>query len=346
MPTHVRPRHGRHAARWLALALAAPCLGAAGWIAYSALAIPHRLPLPPALPGTRRELRGRVGRLSYYVAGEGPPLLLAHGVHAAASAHDLEPIFAPLSTTHCVYAPDLPGFGFSERGSRRYDVRLYVDAIHDLLGVMAQAHDGAPVDALAAGLTCEVLARAALDQPRRLRTLTMVTPTGLKLRDVRAPGPPGSTQEIAGLEALLEARPWGRALFDLLTSRPALRLARRRGLGFEHIPAGLLQYDYASAHQPEAQRAPYAYLSGRLSSRDIRRVYERLTLPVWVAHGTRGEHADLRGAGALARRANWRFRPFPTGVLPYFEQPQSFLEELETFLSAGAHASAALAVSA
>ena len=39
----------------------------------------------PALSGERFEFASPAGRLSAYIAGQGPPLLLIHSVNAAAS---------------------------------------------------------------------------------------------------------------------------------------------------------------------------------------------------------------------------------------------------------------------
>ena len=86
----------------------------------------------------RREVvDDRTGRLGYYVAGEGPPVLLVHSINAAGSAYEVGPIFGRLSARRRTYAVDLPGFGTSDRSERRYDVRLYADAIHAMLDVIA-----------------------------------------------------------------------------------------------------------------------------------------------------------------------------------------------------------------
>jgi pimeloyl-ACP methyl ester carboxylesterase len=332
MATHHGAR-SRTLRRATALALGIPALAAAAWIAYSAIAIPHRLRLPPAVPGKRRETKGRAGRLSHYVAGQGPPVLLLHSINAAGSAYEVRPIFERLSTQRRVYALDLPGFGFSDRSRRRYDVPLYVDAVHDLLDVIAAEHGQVPVDGLALSLSAEFLARAALERPARLRRLVLVAPTGLTPADSRHVGPPGSTREIPGLEALAGAAPWDRALFDLLSSTASIRFFLERTFGSRRIDTGLLHYDYLTTHQPGAQHAVYAFLSGRLFSRDMRRVYERLTLPIWVAHGHRGDFDNLGGSGWARRRANWSFREFPTGAFPQFEQPREFIRELEAFLA-------------
>ena len=65
----------------------------------------------------------------------------------------------------------------------------------------------------------------------------------------------------------------------------------------------MVEYDWRTARQPGAQHAPFAFLSGRLFSRDIRNVYEDLHLPVYVLHGTKGDFKDFSEAGwAIARK--------------------------------------------
>ncbi|NJK88320.1 MAG: alpha/beta fold hydrolase [Myxococcales bacterium] len=121
--------------------------------------------LPPALDGDRREMTRRAGRLSYYVAGEGPPLLLIHSINAAASAFEMKPVFDRLIASFRVYALDLPGFGFSDRSPRRYDVRLYTDSLHDILELVAsESEPNAAVQAIALSLSSEFLARAATER--------------------------------------------------------------------------------------------------------------------------------------------------------------------------------------
>ena len=46
-------------------------------------------------------------RVRYTTLGEGPPVALVHGVHAAASSFEMRGIFEPLSRQHAVYAVDL-----------------------------------------------------------------------------------------------------------------------------------------------------------------------------------------------------------------------------------------------
>ena len=155
--------------------------------------------LPPALAGEHRQLDGRAGRLGYYVAGNGPPMLLVHSINAAGSAYEVKPIFEHAVAHRRVWACDLPGFGSSDRSDRRYDPALYVAAVHDMLDAIATETGGAPVDGLAVSLGSEFLARAATERPGQIRTLALVTPTGFSRGYEDLHASPGTTREIPGL---------------------------------------------------------------------------------------------------------------------------------------------------
>ena len=290
--------------------------------------------LPPALDGERRELVGRAGRLSYYVAGSGTPLLLIHSINAAGSAYEVRPIFEDQRSRRRVYAVDLPGYGFSDRSPRDYDVRLFVDAVHDMLDAIAAENGEAPVDALAISLSSEFLARAATERPDRPRTLALVTPTGFS-RSYRMLHPNDhATREVPGLYRLFTVPLWTKGFYNLLVSRRSIRYFLERTWGSKEIDEGLLAYDYLTTHQPGARHAPYAFVSGRLFSKDIKGIYQQLVMPVWMPHATRGDFKDFSEAGWVAQRANWLVQPYDAGALPHFERT-SFLADYERFLAAG-----------
>ena len=48
----------------LRTALSVPLAAAVGWIGYSSVAVPHELPLPPAIEAEQRTLGGRAGQLN------------------------------------------------------------------------------------------------------------------------------------------------------------------------------------------------------------------------------------------------------------------------------------------
>lgn len=296
--------------------------------------------LPPAVPGEWRRIDGRAGRLGFYVAGKGPPLLLIHSINAAGSAYEVRPIFERATARRRVFAVDLPGFGTSDRSDRNYDVALYVAAVHDMVDVIGR-ESGEPLDALAISLSSEFLARAAVEAPGRFRKLAFVTPTGFGKAYHLLRKPAGSTREIPGLYRFVRFPLWSQGLYDLLVSRRSIRYFLKRTFGSDEIDEGLLEYDYLTTHQPGAKNAPLAFVSGRLFSADIREVYDRLELPIWVPHATRGDFRDFSDAGWAQAKPNWTFEPFPTGALPHFEQPEAFMASFERFFGVTAAYSSA-----
>ncbi len=290
--------------------------------------------LAPALEAEPLDLHGRSGRLAGYVRGEGDPMLLLHSINAAGSAYEVRPIFEHFAPSRRVFAPDLPGFGRSDRSDRRYDVGLYVDAVHDALDEIEKRCGAGPVDALALSLSAEFVARAARDAPDRFRSLALVTPTGFRSGSQALRGPEGSNREVPLLHGLLTLPPWRDGLYGLLTRPGTIRYFLRRTWGSSDIDEGLARYDELTTRQPGACHAPYAFLCGRLFSRDIRDVYEALTLPVWLAHGTRGDFKDFSEADWTRRAANWTVQAFESGALPHFEVPERFFPGYERFLAA------------
>ena len=90
--------------------------------------------LPPTLPGSMHDWTWRGWRVRSTTLGDGPPIVLVHGAHAAASSFEMRGIFEPLSQRHTVYAIDLLGFGKSERPKAPYSGRLYAELLTAFLG--------------------------------------------------------------------------------------------------------------------------------------------------------------------------------------------------------------------
>lgn len=299
----------------------------------------HQL-LPPAVPGERKAIASAAGTVSYYRSGNGSdaqaadgiPLLLVHSINAAGSVYEVKPVYDHYRQHRPVYALDLPGFGFSERSDRVYAARLMTDAIHALVDTIRQAHGGKPIDALALSLSSEFLARAVSEQPEKFRSAALISATGF---DKNAPhcAPLGTTRAKPWLYRFLKFPLWSRALFKALTGRPSIRYFLERTWGSKNIDEGLLQYDYITTHQPGARFAPFYFVSGYLFSRDITRIYEQLNLPVWLAHGDRGDFQDYSYAAEFEERPNWTVTEFATGALPFFELPQDFFREYDRFLA-------------
>jgi pimeloyl-ACP methyl ester carboxylesterase len=289
--------------------------------------------LLPAVKGDHFTLDVGSARVNVYVAGEGEPLLLLHSINAAASAYEVKPIFDTLQQDHTVYALDLPGFGTSSRGDIDYSVTLYVETILAAVRLISRRHDGMPVDVLALSLTSEFLARAALRHPASFRSLMMITPTGFEKGARNRRGPAGSTREIAALKGTMAIGPIRNALFGLLVSRPSVSFFLKRTFATSKVDPELVDYAYRSAHQPGAAHAPAAFISGRLFSNDIRDVYEELSLPVWLAYGTKGAFSDFSESEWVRTCANWVEDSFETGAFPHYQDRPAFLAAMRRFLA-------------
>ncbi len=293
----------------------------------------HRLNLPAALPGERRSIATKAGQLSYYVPVQGgslEPLLLVHSINAAGSAYEVRPLYEYYRRSRTVYAVDLPGFGFSERGKRDYTPRLMTDAIHAMMSEIQRIHGVAALDVLALSLSAEFLARAALENPGAFRSIALVSPTGFN-RSTPEQAPAGTTRAMPKFRRFLSLT--GRLVYDLLTTKPSIRYFLRKTWGAKEIDEGLLDYDYLTTHQPGAHYAPYAFVSGYLFSLDIQSLYRSIELPVWMAHGVRGDFQDYSKASSFVSRPNWIVQVFQTGALPHFESLSEVTRAYDDFLA-------------
>lgn len=293
--------------------------------------------LAPACPGDRRDITGPFGRLTLYSAGVpgATPLVLVHSVNAAASAFEVRPVYEAFARTRPVVAPDLPGFGLSERSDREYSVRLMTDAVHATVDAVRAAHGGVPVDALAVSLGCEFLARAAVERPEAYRRLALVSPTGFQ-RGARADGAPGGHRGVGWLRRMVAPAAVGETIFRNLTRPGVIRYFLRRTFGHEAIDEGLWAYDCATTRVAGARFAPLAFVSGYLFSTDAQALYRRLTQPVWMCHGVRGDFTDYGSKIEFTGRSHWRCTEYDSGALPHFELREDFLRDCRAFFDAGA----------
>jgi pimeloyl-ACP methyl ester carboxylesterase len=297
-----------------------------GWIAYSRTKIRHDLPLTAALDGELRTYdSAAAGLLAYYVGGPAnpksklPPVLLIHSVNAAASSFEMRPLFERLIRTRRVYALELPGFGFSERVDRVYTPELMRDAI---LAMINGPLKGGPVDAVALSLGGEFLALAAESQPRAFRRLAFLSPTGFGRRAQ-------SLRPNAGLLRFLRAPAWRRELFDLLTTRLSIGFFTRQSAK-KPLPADFSDYAYETAHQPEAENAPYSFVSANLFTPNILDTYRDLKQPSLLIHG-QDRFADFDHLEQVLTNPAWSVLPFDgAGALVHWDFPELVHREIET----------------
>ncbi len=298
--------------------------------------------MPPPLAAPRVELAdARVGRIICY--GDGPaaptdqrPLLLIHSVNAAATAYEMKPLFEHYRQLRPVYALDLPGFGLSDRADRIYTPRVMTDAILLAVHDIRRRHSDVTIDAIALSLGCEFAARAGTEAPNLFRSLALISPTGLDRRAeaaAKSAGNRDTTRAMPWVRSILNVPLWKHGFFTLLTSRASIRFFLRKTFGRKDIDEGLLDYDYITTHQPGAENAPYSFVSGYLFSANALKLYQALSMPVWMVHGVRGDFVDYQGKHAVEGLPNWRIEVMQTGAMPHFEQLDKVVASYDDFLT-------------
>jgi pimeloyl-ACP methyl ester carboxylesterase len=283
--------------------------------------------LTAALAADRKYFATRHGtRIAYYsdLNSSGRPLILVHSINAAPSAIEMKPLFDHYRSSRPVYAPELPGFGASERNNQVYNPTFYAECLCDFIADI----DDADVDVIALSLSCEFVARATNLAPDKFHSLTFVSPTGLGKRQ-----PPGDSTSRKVQSVL--GKPWlGSSLFRLLTSRPSIRYFLNQSF-VNKAPDELVDYAYQTSHQPNAQYAPFAFLSGSLFTQNATAsLYNTLSIPVLVLYD-QDIHVSFDHLPELTKsRSNWQAaRIKPSRGLPHFEDLESVTRELDQFWS-------------
>lgn len=207
--------------------------------------------LPPTLPGAMHDWSWQGWRVRYTTMGDGPPLVLVHSVHAAASSFEWRDVFEPLSREHTVYAIDLLGFGKSERPDAPFSGMFY----RDLLGAFLGEVVGKPAAVVGSSLGSAYVVGAARARPGLVDRLVLISPTG-----VTTTGLPG---RLAGL--VLGLPLIGSAGFNLLVSQASIRHDLERVYADPGaIDESMVGQNWATSHQSNARLAPAAFLAGRL----------------------------------------------------------------------------------
>lgn len=175
-------------------------------------------------------------RRAYRRCGEGPPLVLLHGI--GDSSAGWAPLMAALGERFTVIAPDLLGHGASDKPRADYSVAAYANGVRDLLDVLGIERATVVGHSLGGG----VAAQTAYQYPQRVERLVLVSSGGVArevsplLRLLSAPYAeltlpitqvPGASAVAQALAAVLKRTP-------LAVGRDADELVRV----FEGLPTG------------------------------------------------------------------------------------------------------------
>lgn len=342
----------RSVSKGIAITGAVVAGGALAVTARSVLATPQ--PLESVLEGEKHLFRSREGDIFYTVSGpaaEGErggaqPVLLLHSTHLCASSFEWRRNFSALSQDFRVYAPDLLGFGLSDRPATDYSANTYVTFISDF----AREVIGRPALVVARGQSATFATRAAYLEPHLFSRLVLISPTGIAsgavVGEVRSEGVDGSQEEHGGsIEALrgilrrVSKMTVGEVPYAFLTTKTALSLfiARQSYAHSEQVTPDLVRYLFATTHQHGARFAPLAFMGGKLDL-DVASDFATLQQPALLVWGEQDAINEPLHAEAL-RRLNPRARLeliSSAGNAVQDEQPREINELLRAWFLAPA----------
>ena len=266
-----------------------------------------------------RELSYRGTRLRYFVAGEGPPLVLVHGLGGAASNwRDLAPL---LARTRRVLLPELPGHG----GSSPLPAATTLTPFADRVLAVAEHEAMLPAPFVGHSMGGVVVLRAALVRRDAVTGVVLAGAAGI-----------GSTTRRASL---------GLTITGLV--QPGRRIAPRRRLFTETRAGRYTAFWHWGVADPAAfpPAAADGFLAGPLLHSDTfsaaralvvddpRRDLHELGCPALVLWGARDKQLPLEDAFDYARRLRARLRVIPDcGHLLIGERPDACLDAIESFL--------------
>jgi pimeloyl-ACP methyl ester carboxylesterase len=269
------------------------------------------------------ELHGH--RVNYRIAGDGPLVVLVHGITSTSQCwRDVMPWLADRYT---VLAPDLLGHGESAKPRGDYSLGAYASGIRDLMAALGYERATFLGHSLGGGVAMQL----AYQFPEWCERLVLVSSGGLGhqvhflLRAAALPGAEWVLPLIAGPGPRDVGLAVGR-LMSRLGIRPAPDL-------------GEFARGYASLADIEARHAFIHTLRSvidptgqRVSARD--RLYLAAEVPSLVIWGANDRIIPIRhGRRAHEEMPGSRFVELPdAGHFPQLDQPRAFVEEIVRFM--------------
>jgi pimeloyl-ACP methyl ester carboxylesterase len=258
-------------------------------------------------------------RTRYFVGGQGPPLVVVHGLGGAAvNFSELAPL---LARRHRVLVPDLPGHGRTLPLGEIDGLTAYADHV----AAVAELEGMLPARVLGYSMGGVVALRLAVSRPDEVTALLLVAAAGIVSTTRRAivwfrfvslvkPG-----RLMTGFRGTIARRPRLRWLpFGLWGAVDPPALSPRSVIGFLEGPS---------------QHTDTATAGWALLNEDPRLDLDRVRCPVLLVWGARDRLVPLADGFEYARRLRAPIRALPaTGHLLIGEQPDECAAILEQFL--------------
>jgi pimeloyl-ACP methyl ester carboxylesterase len=281
--------------------------------------------VPSQDPLELRELTLHGHRIAYRQAGNGPVVVLIHGI--TSDSRTWRRVMPYLARRFTVIAPDLTGHGGSDKPKGDYSLGAHASALRDLLAALGHDRASFVGHSLGGGIAMQL----SYQFPERCERLVLVDSGGLG-RGVsmllRAATLPGSELVLPLLAAsrLLDA---GRLAGGLLG-----RLGLRAGTDIEEIARGHATLADAGARTAFVQTLRSVVEPGGQRVNAANRLYlaERMPLLVmWGEHDSLIPVAHAHETHELLPSS--RLEVFPeSGHFPQLDEPERFIDVLGAFI--------------
>jgi pimeloyl-ACP methyl ester carboxylesterase len=264
--------------------------------------------------GTYRDVVADGIRLRVLDAGQGPALILLHGLSAS---HDIwEHVVDEFADRYRIVAPDLPGHGESAKPDAPYTIDFYAGVVRTL------ARELGIDDAIVGGssLGGKIALELACWYPRFVRALVLAAPAGEYARGLR---------------------PFGKAI-EVLSRPPVMRMALERALAqtfYDHTRIGhvtrrkILAARVAAPDFAEFARAIARSVGGVLAA-DAQPL-DRVTQPVLAVWGREDRIVPIYRCHILTRAIPHARLCIVDrcGHIAMLEQPSEFNRHMAEFLA-------------
>jgi pimeloyl-ACP methyl ester carboxylesterase len=251
-------------------------------------------------------------------AGEGPPVVILHGVGQFAATWTR--VIPLLAATHRVVVPDLPGQGASEVA----DGPLDAERVLGWLGELIEKACPSPPVLVGHESGGTIAARFAGIDGGRISRLVLVDTLGL------APLRPAPRFALAMVGFL--ARPTEQS-FDRMLGQCVLDLGSVQGQLGE-------RWELIAAYGVEGARTPEVRAAGRrlMKAFGVSAISEvdlaRITIPTTLIWGRHDRQARLRVGEAASARYGWPLHVIEDCATdPHVEQPEALVEALHAALA-------------
>lgn len=267
------------------------------------------------------DVSARGARIRFVEAGAGTPLVL---LHDALASHEtflptIEHLAAP-SSPFRVIAPDLPGFGASEKPDPQryaYGWDGFADSIADLVAALGLGRVHVCGHAMGGGVALALAARHPALVHKLVLVDALVYPIDEHYLD--------RAGRVPVLGGVLWRQVMGHALFRTYVEGSVYA-------GCTDVPAGRVDAFFASFNAPAARQAAHATIVAKADTRPLVARLPRVTAESLVVWGRDDRMAPVEHGRRLARALKARFEVLECGRCPPDEEPEPFAAVVASFL--------------